>query len=242
MSTAQEKNAVARAGLELPDAGTTSRIGIVGVSGSGKSNRAKKWLRRQLERKARVAFFDPFNEYSQKGHATGQVRLGPLRDCVTAEDLDCNPRMLDRDDLSLAVVPTSKDVDVQAQEFAAFVEHCMNTGDLQCGADELGRYAFENAKAHAAQKALNELMTTGRHYSVGAMVVSQRLMHVAKTARTQLVAVEFFSQTDPDDLEAAAKLTAIKGELNWTLAAEVSELQPHHSRVWVSAMGQGQGQ
>lgn len=221
---------------KLPDAHSKCRGGIVGKSGTGKSNSAKLWLARQLERRTRAAVFDPFNEYSQQGRASEHVRLGPLRQMMTLEALDHDPRVLDRDDLALSVVPTSNDPDVQAEEFRAFVDHCLATGDLLCCADEFGRYGFENAKAHVAVKACNELLTTGRHAGVGALLVSQRLVHIPKTARAQLVAVECFLQTDPDDLDALAKLAAKHGEPDWELAAEVAELSEGESRVWLDPM------
>lgn len=216
---------------KLPKPSETMRAAIVGVSGSGKGNAAKAYLVVCTKAGMRIIAWDPLDEYSQKGKKSKHVHLGCLRDRCTFEELADNPsRWLDVEDLSLAVVPSDDD-DVAAEEFADFVELIRPTGNMLVVVDELGGFAFGNAKATIAQKALNTLATKGRHDGICCLFVSQRLVHIPTSARASVTAIETFNQTSPQDLAALEEITGMP-----ELALVVSKQKAGESTAWVSPM------
>lgn len=170
---------------------------VVGKRGTGKSTHAKALCGEELKAGSRVAWFDPHDEYSRKGRKSTEVRLGPLRDRVTIDQLCAKPSLLDQETLSLSVVPEG-DFAAAFEEFSSMV---LATGGVTLGADEIGEYSDE------ANKALNTVATQSRHSACPVVLVAQRLTQIPKTARTQASTVVTFLQSNPEDLAALDKLT-----------------------------------
>lgn len=205
------------------------RLAVVGISGTGKSNAAKKYIAAQLERGVRVVAFDPEDEWSKKGRASGQVRLGPLAERVAFEDFDRDPgRWLDLERLSLAVVPS--DVDAEAgEQFEGFVENVKHSGSICVVVEEVGGLMRDN---RGAQNAAIKLATKGRHWGddgCPSLWVSQRMVDIPAGARAQLTQLETFLQTQEADLAALAD------RVDSTFAEQVKHLPPGESLFWCVA-------
>jgi energy-coupling factor transporter ATP-binding protein EcfA2 len=194
---------------------------IVGKRGCGKSFLAKLIASSEMKAAARVAWFDPHDEYSQKGRKSPQVNLGPLRDRVTVDELIEHPELLDAKNLSLAIVPDGVPTDELADAFADIAELIAATGRVTFGADELGEYSDEAAGT------INSLATQSRHYETALILAAQRMTQIPKTARTQASIVHTFLQSNPEDLEALVKLTGDKD-----FAARVSRLPRRKHLTW----------
>lgn len=180
---------------------------IVGKRGSGKSTRAKALIAEQLKAGARVLAFDPNDEYSRHGLVKEHVDLGPLRDRCTVEELLDNVgrggTWLERSNLSLAVVPESKDPDALAVDLADVHERVAAVGDMVCVLDEVGLYR------DTAATTLKVWGTQSRHYGKrGSPVIAcaQRMALIEKNMRDQCSVVITGVQTDPEDLDAIEKM------------------------------------
>ena len=194
-------------------------IGVIGKRGTGKSTAAKKMLADALDDGMRVLVFDPHDEYSRHGRESDTVKLGPLDDRTTIDELIADPEILDDDKLSLAVVPRGEPEEC-AQDFDALVTLVTSTADLLFAVEELG-YFEEHARGR-----INFLATQSRHFSVPVMLVAQRIVQIPKTARTQLTQVISFRQDNPDDLRALAELAGDP------FASDVSALGRGQFRHW----------
>jgi hypothetical protein len=176
---------------------------IVGKRGSGKSTRAKALVAEQLRGGARVLDFDPNDEGSRHGKKKKHVDLGPLRDRCTVDELLSHPSWLDRPDLSLSVVPASKEPDALAEDLHAVHELVEQTGDMVCVLEEMGLY--RDSAAHV----LRVWGTQSRHYGESGsplIAVAQRMALIEKSMRDQCSMVITGNQTDPEDLDAIEKM------------------------------------
>lgn len=194
------------------------RLMIVGKTGTGKSTLAKElcglWMKRH-----RVVCFDVCDEYSQKGRRSREVRLGPLRERVTLEQLHKKLELLDDPNLALSVVP-SDDEEECARDFEDLAELVKHTGDLVFIVEEVGFFG------ELAAARINQVATMFRHYGVAVVFVAQCAVQVPKKARRQLSALVSFRQDDPDDLSA---LESLAGE---TFAERVSRLAAGEHADW----------
>jgi energy-coupling factor transporter ATP-binding protein EcfA2 len=204
-------------------------VTIVGKRGTGKSTCAKYLCKALREHQQRVLVFDPHDEYSVKARRKPEVRLGPLRNRIHLEELLLQPELLDANDLSLAVVPSSNP-EVMAVQFTELVELVENTGDLVLVADELGDFEVY------CRPIINRLATQSRHWSVCCVLVSQRMIHIPKTARTQSSHLVTFLQTDPEDLDAIAALVGRHGGKEF--AESVSRLRAGEWKHWRDELSQ----
>lgn len=223
------------AAAKLPPLRDTSRVAIPGVSGSGKSTAAKEFVRAEMKRGTRIAFFDPEDEYSVHAPSRGNVDKGPLTQRATWDEFVSRGYRywLDRPDLALAVVPDDDDDDA-AEQCREFVEAVKGTGNLCAGFDELGGYAFGNDNASIAQKALNTLATKGRKWPVSAIFVSQRMVHIPLSARASVTAMLSFNQVNPADLRALAELTGSE-----EFSAGVASHGVGEASLWLSPLLRG---
>ncbi len=198
-------------------------LGIVGKRGTGKSTEGKELAAAEVAAGARVAAFDYHDEWSRKGRRTDQIRLGPLRDRCTADELFRDPSLLDDARLSLAVVP-SQDPRECARDFAGFCDLVLATGGVVAIADEVGVFSEYCAED------LNRLACQSRHESVPLVLLAQRMTQIPKTARTQLTRLVSFRQDNPDDLDALADLVGLpQGK---AFAERVSRLARGQSEQW----------
>lgn len=174
---------------------------ITGKRGSGKSTKAKELAASEIRHGHRVVAFDPHDEYSVQGKKTKAVTLGPLKRRVTLERLLEHPEILREPGLSLAVVPSNGTMGVDlAEDFADLVSMIEEVGDVTFIADEVGDYSkYANAE-------LEHIGTQSRHWNVPLVLVSQRAIHVPKTARDQVSILFAGVQSDADDLKALAKV------------------------------------
>ena len=194
----------------------------VGKRGSGKSTRAKEKLGACLAAGQRVIVFDPHNEYSQRGHASEEVVLGPLPSVREFWELRADPTELMEGTASFAVVPGSlKKADVAAA-FCWLAEHVYEAGDLVFGTDECVLYW----ESHNAQEAFNFLATQGRHPRVPMVIAAQRVVHLPYTARTQVTLLDTGKQDDPEDVAALAK------RCGRDFAEKVPRLKRRERLVW----------
>jgi DNA helicase HerA-like ATPase len=176
------------------------RVAIVGISGTGKSTRAKKFVTAELEHGRRVVVFDPEGEW-HRGCRRPRVLAGPCASTLEAAELFRDPKgWLDRSELSLAVVPSDDDEEA-GEELADLVELVRHTGDVLLVVEEVGGVCRES---DAARKALTKLATKGRHWGVPSVFVSQRMVDIPIGARAQLTQLESFTQTQEADLSALA--------------------------------------
>lgn len=180
------------------------RVGVVGKTGCGKGNRVKALIADELAHGSRVVVFDPHDEYSRHGRKTEQVRLGPLRDRLGAHDLMRDPKVLDRDDLSLSVVPDWSSRKSVADDFKEVVGVVSSTGNMILVIEEIGVFGA------LAEDELEDAACQLRHESVGVVLVAQRAMQIPKTARTQLSQLYSGIQNDPDDLNVLRKIAGAK--------------------------------
>lgn len=181
-------------GLEAHDV-----VMIVGKRGSGKSHQAKALCGLELAAGARVAVFDPHDEYSIKGRATKGVTLGPLPQRFTMDELLEKPSLLDGKKLGAAFVPRGRLRSQIAADFRDFAKLVLLTGGLTVVADEVGEYD------DTCKDELETLATQSRHYEMPVVLVAQRATQVPKTARSQASQIFCGLQDEEDDLKALGK-------------------------------------
>ncbi|MFT3836737.1 MAG: ATPase/DNA packaging protein [Myxococcaceae bacterium] len=180
----------------------------------------------------RVVVYDPCDEWSEAGRATSQVDLGPCKERVTFDEFTGNVlRYLDRERYSLAIVPGTDDADEQAEQVATLCAFMMHVGNVLVVLEEVGAYSFDNTHPAKAQKAINVVANRGRHEELPMVMVCQRMVHMSKSTRAQLTALETFAQLDDDDVDAIAARTR-----NAAWVEEVPNLKRGQSRVWVSPL------
>lgn len=194
----------------------------VGKRGSRKSTMAKEVLGGCLTAGQRVISFDPHDEYSQEGHATDEVVLGPLPGRRELWEVLADPSELLEGDTSFAVVPGSLEEEDLARGFDELARLAYQAGDLVFSADELVLYFMSGR----VQKRLNFLATQGRHQKVPLVLAAQRMVHIPLTARTQLTLLDTGKQDDPDDVAAIAK------RCGKDFAEQVPKLKRGERLVW----------
>jgi KaiC/GvpD/RAD55 family RecA-like ATPase len=200
------------------------RVLVVGKTGTGKSNFAKRLVSEQLAGGGRVVAFDPLDEYSIKGKRSDQVRLGPLGERCTVDQLVTDPRRyLDLQVLSLAVVPDSDGVGDVARDFEAVADLVKHTGHLTLVVDEVGYFG------EPCEPKLKTVAAMYRHNSVSVVLVSQRAVQIPLTARAQASTIVAFRQDERADLDALEKRC---GHDIPDIAERVSRLPPGEHVLW----------
>lgn len=152
---------------------------VLGIRGSGKSY----WIKKHIVKTGkRVVVWDPHGEYE-------------TRERHTLDELLERPSVLDREAVSLSVVPQWKTLTELAEEFEAFVELMASTEDLTIVIEEAGllRRAHEHLEALACQS---------RHWGAPLVICAQRAVQVPKTAREQLSHLVSFRQSSVSDVDA----------------------------------------
>ncbi len=197
----------------------------IGKRGSGKSTRLKEAIAAAMAAGQRVVVFDVLNEYSRHGRSRSSVTLGPLREKMTVDELaELDVRaLLAEPDLSLAVVPTSKQPEEWAADFAALLEEVEEAGDLVLVADELAVWG------QFCTKALDRAACTSRHWGDAGVALafgSQRATGIPFTTRTQATQILSGLQDMPADLEA------LRDRCGERFAEEVGSLRGHEFRHW----------
>lgn len=172
---------------------------ICGKRGSGKSHTAKRLCGDELRAGARVAVFDPHDEYSVHGRATKGVTLGPLPQRFTMDELLEKPSLLDSKKLGASFVPRGRMRSQIAADFSDFCRLVLLTGNLTVVADEVGEYD------DTCRDELETLATQSRHYEMPVILVAQRATQVPKTARSQASQIHCGLQDEEDDLKALGK-------------------------------------
>lgn len=202
----------------------STRLVVVGKTGTGKSFRVKEALRAWLARGVRVVAVDVCDEYSRHGKPrNGLTSEGPLRKRVTADELAANGKTLMRDArLSLAVVPNDTRSPRSMARTFLMVDAMVRAAGLPCVivADEVGMWTNSSADrlCHQARVALEALATAGRKDGYALVTVSQSASHIPSNVRRQSDQWWAFLQDDPTDIEAMAE------RLGKEKAAEVSRL------------------
>ena len=201
---------------------TRDRVLVNGKTGSGKGNRVKAICAGEMKRETRIVAFDPHDEYSVKGHATDHVRLGPLRERCTADQLLSAPaKWLDRRDLALAVVPDMSNRKACGEDFIEVAELVRHTGNLLFVVEEIGYFGDKCADE------LEDVACQYRHAGVSCIFVSQCAVQITKTARRQMSQLYTGRQDDPADLRAIAEITK-----SADFARRVSELPAGELLHW----------
>lgn len=199
----------------------SDRVGVVGKTGSGKSNWAKDQIAGWLRAGVQIYAFDPLDEYSVHGAAKKQRRLGPLPNRVTVADLEAmaDPCAWLAAHPGCAIVPA--DTNAGAAEDLEFVAECIRgVGDCLFVLEEMGLYSV------AAVETLNNIFCRYRHDGIAVVGVAQRAIHFPLTSRSQLSQYVSFLQTNRADLKAIAD------ELGDDFAAEVATLPRGAFRHW----------
>lgn len=204
------------------------RLGIVGISGSGKSHCGKALLAREMKT-WRVLCYDLLDEFSQDGKKTKAVTLGPLKHRVTFGQFASDPdRWMEQDKLSLSIVPMDEDSPADCAKEVEYIKSEVKTwGDVLVYLSELGAYA-----GHCVTT-LKTFATMGRHWGCPMVFESQRMVHIPPDARAQLTQLESFLQDHPADLDALRERTKLSDP---TFADRVARLAVGESELWRSTL------
>lgn len=197
--------------------GAEEILAIVGKRGTGKSSVGKWICRVELELGSRIIGFDFHDEMSVHGRKSDEVELGPLPMRLTMADLRrMNPEarhlLLIDPELALAVIPR-KDEQGCAEDFRqlkqwieAAQDRAIDEGNalpLVLFVEEVGGFS------QFAQLELNYVGTQFRHVLCAVVFFAQRMTQIPKTARTQISRLLTGLQSDPEDLEAIAKIVGV---------------------------------
>jgi energy-coupling factor transporter ATP-binding protein EcfA2 len=200
---------------------------FVGQRGSGKSTRRKAALEAAWEAgQRRLIAFDVMDEDSQHGRKRESVVLGPLKQKLTTVELAKDPGILREDELSLAIVPVSKDPAEWAADFAALVEELEDDDEAPgtvLSASELAVWA------QFCPKAVDRAACLSRHWGregCALLFDAQRATGIPFTTRTQATDILSGKQTMPADLDALGERCGER------YRDEVSALQGHDFRHW----------
>lgn len=212
--------------MKLEPPRPSTRMVVVGKTGTGKSYRVKEIVRGWLDRGVRVVAIDVCDEYSRQAMPRGgsMTAEGPLRQRATLAQVVANPALLKDARLSLAVVPNDlHSPRAMAHTFLVVEQMLRAIGKpTVIVVDEVGRWTNPGAdtgkpnKCHLARIALEGLATTGRKDGVALVTVSQSAAHIPANVRRQSDEWLAFLQDDPTDLEA------MTDRLGKEKAAEVS--------------------
>ncbi len=191
--------------IEAPSPST--RLVVVGKTGTGKSYRVKATLREWLKRGVRVVAVDVADEYSREGQPrNGLACDGPLRRRVTALELAKSPELIKDTRLSLSVVPNDVYSPRSMARTFLMVEKLLRLAKRPAVlvADEVGQWTNSSADklCHQARVTLEALATTGRKDGFALVTVSQSAAHIPSNVRRQSDEWWAFLQDDPTDLEA----------------------------------------
>lgn len=212
----------------------STRLVVVGKTGTGKSYRVKEAIRAWLARGVRVVAIDVCDEYSRHGKPrNGLTSDGPLRQRVTLAELLSKPKLVEDARLSLAVVPNDlRSPRAMARTFLA-VDALLRAADRPTVivVDEVGRWTNSGAdkECHRARIALEAVATVGRKDGFALVTVSQSASHIPINVRKQSDEWWAFLQDDPADLEAMAE------RLGKEKAEEVSRLGQFQCVVWTDS-------
>lgn len=213
----------------------STRMVIVGKTGTGKSFWVKDYLRAALDRGVRVCAIDVCDEYSRSGvPRNGLTSDGPLRQRVTFSQLLAAPQILKDARLSLAVVPDDiRSPRAMAATFLAVVAMLRSVRKpTLLVADEVGRWTDSSAdprkpsKCHMAKIELEAVATVDRKNGLALICVSQSASHIPIDVRRQSDEWVCFLQDSREDVEAMEK------RLGTELAAEVSRLGRFKAVIW----------
>lgn len=182
-------------------------LAIVGKRGSGKSSVGKMVCLAELEQSARVLAFDPHDEWSQAGRKTDQVDLGPIPMRLTVQEFlqlreAAREALMLHEELALSLVPRERPREM-AEDFCAVARVVQRYGKLTWFVDEVGFFG-----SHCNED-LNVVSTQFRHYEVPIVFLAQRMTQIPLTSRTQIARLYTGLQTDPDDLDAVARLVGL---------------------------------
>lgn len=207
------------------------RVVVIGKTGTGKSNYAKRLISENLAAGARVVAFDLHDEYSLKGKRSPQVRLGPLAERCTVDQLVADPRRyLDQNGGGLAIVPEDDDPARVARDFEGVADLVRHTGNLMFVIDEVGYFG------DLCEPKLKAIATTYRKFSVSVVMIAQRAVQIPLTARSQASAIVAFRQDEIPDLDALEKRCA--GSIP-DIAVRVARLPPGDHVLWRDTMQLG---
>lgn len=216
----------------------STRLCVVGKTGTGKSYWVKDYLRAALDRGVRVVVIDVCDEYSRSGvPRNGLTSDGPLRQRVTLADLNASPSILKDARLSLAVVPNDiRSPRNMAHTFLTVIAMLRAVGKpTLLVVDEVGRWTNPSAdqgkpnKCHQARIELGTVATVDRKNGFALVCVSQSASHIPIDVRKQSDEWVCFLQDSQEDLEA------MESRLGKEKAAEVSRLGRFQSVHWRDA-------
>ena len=155
---------------------------VVGVRGTGKTH----WAQREIVTDARrVVVWDPYGEY-------------PCRESCTLDELCADSARLDREALSLAVVPSWRTPTDLCAEFETFADVAPTIpGGTVLVIDEC-------RLLRGASELLIFMATQSRHWGDGVplVLIAQRAVGVPPDARDQVSRVVSFRQSSPKDIAA----------------------------------------
>lgn len=193
--------------MKLRDA---DRVGVLGVTGSGKSHFVKHRL---VKRARRCVVWDVHSEYAEPCDM----------DEVSLDELTSEPGLLQAGECKLAVVPEWDDPRELATAFTVFVSELKDSAQsesLLVVVDECGLLR------PIADGSLVALAAQSRHWLMPLALVGQRATMLPPGARAQLSTIVSFRQTDPSDIDALAeRLGAVR-------AQRITELKNHRFVTW----------
>jgi hypothetical protein len=223
LDTAGELRALGIPAVPSPEAGDIWVV--VGKMGTGKSTWAKAQVATWPD-SIRVICFDYCDEWSRLGRASKHVRLGPLTQRMTVDEICASPAVLDAPYLRLAVVPEGTRAE-RAEDFRDLLALL----DVGGGDDRDCVLVVEEVWATAAlcKDEYGTLATLGRHSGLAMVFVAQWASAIPHEVRRQARLIAAHTQTLPLDIDALAE---VMGE---EAAARVRHLPKGEAEIWREA-------
>lgn len=201
------------------------RVGVYGGSGSGKSTFVKNYIKGNN----RIVIFDPQREYDVKQRFDNLVDV--------KNHLAANWNIGFR----IAITPAPHMADKEPEllhKLAVLLRHCQqpyadeqDSRKITLLVEEI-QLSYPSAKLPAKLNGFSYLCTTGRHYGIEIIAVTQRPAQVSTTFRGNTTQNYYFRLLNSTDIKAV-------GEVMGAKAKRLADLKTHQYIAFGDIMGEG---